>query len=394
MPRAERLAFIAPRFAEQGTVGGAETLLKNLAEHASAAGRHVTFLTTCAQNHFTWENTLPAGQRRVGNFDVHFFPVDADRNVGAFLRIQSQIDRGRPISRQDEAAWIQNSVNSRALCEHLTTYGNSYDRILAGPYLFGVTYHASRIWPTKTFLVPCLHDENFARLGILRDMFAGVAGCLFNSAPERDLARRLYDFPAAKSQIVGMGLDPFEVDASAFARRHGLTQPYVIYSGRREAGKGTPLLCDYLQIFREQTGRDIKIVFTGSGPIEAPMPLLDHILDLGFVSEQEKHEAMAGATAFIHPSTMESFGIVLLEAFLAGTPALVHARSEVLRWQCQQSNGGLWFRHFPDFEEALLRLLDNVPLRHALGENGRRYVRAAYAWPAVEKRLFDALDSP
>ena len=393
MPRADRLVFIAPRFAEHGTVGGAETLLKNLAEHAATAGRRVTFLTTCAQNHFSWENTLPPGQRRVGNLDVHFFPVDADRNVSAFLRVQSQIDHGAPLGPHDEETWIQNSVNSRALCEHLRTHGGDYDRVLAGPYLFGVTYNASRIWPEKTFLVPCLHDENFAYLGIMRGMFDRVAGCLFNSAPERELAQRLYAFPAAKSAVVGMGLDPFEVDATAFAKRRGLDKPYVIYSGRRELLKGTPLLCDYLHAFRERTGRDVKLVCTGSGPIEAPTDLQEHILDLGFVSEQEKHEAMAGAVAFVHPSVNESFGIVLLEAWLARTPGLVHAKSAVLRWQCQQANGGLWFRHYPDFEEALLRLLDDPALRGTLGENGRRYVQTAYAWPAVEHRLFSALDA-
>jgi glycosyltransferase involved in cell wall biosynthesis len=393
MPRADRIAFIAPRFAEHGTVGGAETLLKNLAEHAAAAGRQVTFLTTCAQNHFSWENTLPPGQRKIGNLDVHFFPVDAERDVGAFLRVQGQIDRGAPVTAHEEEIWIQNSVNSRALCDFLKAHGDEFDRILAGPYLFGVTYNASRIWPKKTFLVPCLHDETFAYLGLMRGMFDRVAGCLFNSAPERELARRLYNFPDAKSAVVGMGLDPFEVDATAFAKRHELTAPYVIYSGRRETLKGTPLLCDYLNAFRERTGRDVKLVCTGSGQIEAPPDLQEHILDLGFVSEQEKHEAMAGAVAFVHPSVNESFGIVLLEAWLARTPGLVHAKSAVLQWQCAQSNGGLWFRHYPDFEEALLRLLDDAPLREKLGAAGRAYVLKAYAWPAVEQRLFQALEN-
>ena len=393
MARADRIAFVAPRFAEGGTVGGAETLLKNLAEHAAAAGRGVTFLTTCAQSHFSWENTLPPGQRKIGNLDVHFFSVDADRDASAFLEAQAQIDCGGAVPTQIEETWIKHSVNSRALCDYLKAHGGDFDRILAGPYLFGVTYHAAQIWPEKTFLVPCLHDEVFAYLSIMRGMFDRVAGCLFNSEPERDLAQRLYAFPAAKSAVVGMGLDPFEADTTAFAKRRGLTVPYVMYSGRREMLKGTPLLCSYMHAFRERTQRDLKLVCTGSGPIEAPPEFVEHILDLGFVSEQEKHEAMAGAIAFVHPSVNESFGIVLLEAWLAGTPGLVHAKSAVLRWQCEQANGGLWFRHYPDFEEALLRLLDDPPLRRALGQNGRAYVLRTYAWPAVEQRLFQALDN-
>jgi glycosyltransferase involved in cell wall biosynthesis len=392
MSVAKSIAFIAPRFSEKGTVGGAETLLKALAERAAAAGRKVTFLTTCAQDHFTWENTVAPGVRRFGALEVMFFPVDADRDVGAFLRAQEAISLGARVPPEEESVWIRNSVNSRALCDHLREQGGGYDRIVAGPYLFGITYHASAIHPGKTFLVPCLHDEVFAYLGIMKEMFGRVRGFLFNTEPERELARRLYGVEDARSAVVGLGLVPFDADAGAFALRRGIGRPYVIYSGRREPLKGTPLLTAYLNAFRERTGRDVQIVFTGSGAIDAPDELRDHILDVGFVSEEEKREAMAGAVAFIHPSVNESLGIVLLESWLARTPALVHAKSAVLRDQCARSGGGLWFRHYPEFEEELLSLLDNPARRRALGESGRAYVLATYSWEAVERRLFAALD--
>lgn len=391
MPRAQRIAFVAPRFAEHGTVGGAETLLKALAERAATAGREVEFLTTCATNHFTWKNVVPPGTRTFGPLKVTFFPVNDDRDVTKFLEVQSAIDRRRPLSRADEEAWITHSVNSRALIDHLTTHQDRYDAIVAGPYLFGVTYFTSLVAPEKTFLVPCLHDESFAYLSIMRDMFRSVAGFLFNTEPEKALAIRLYD-TGRDGAVVGLGMDDFTVDPRAFARKHGITQPYVIYSGRREAMKGTPLLTDYLNVFRERTGRDVRIVFTGSGPIDAPESLRDAMLDVGFVSEQEKHEAMAGAVCFIHPSVNESLGIVLLEAWLAGTPALVHAKSEVLRDQCLRSGGGLWFRYYPEFEECLLRLLDDADLRRRLGASGGDYVRRHYSWPAVEARMLRTLD--
>ena len=391
MPTAKNIAFISPRFSEQGTVGGAETLLKKLAEHAAAAGRKVTFLTTCAESHFTWENKIPPGQRRIGNLDVHYFPVDK-RDTAAFAQIQQAICSGGHFTPADEETWARNSVNSEALYQHLREHGADYDRIVMGPYLFGLIIAASRIHPDKTILVPCLHDEAFAYLGLMKKMFAAVRGLMFNAEPEQDFARRIFDIPDSKCFVVGMGIDPFQADPKSFAARRGLTSPYLMYSGRREGGKGTPLLCEYVNAFRERTGKDIKLVFTGSGPIEAPSELVPHILDLGFVSEQEKHDAMAGALAFVHPSTLESFGIVLLESFLAGTPALVHAGSEVLRWQCRKSGGGLWFRHYPDFEEELSLLLSNEDLRKRMGAAGREYVQKEYSWESVEKRLFDALD--
>ena len=392
MAAPDRLAFVCPRFAGEGAVGGAETLLKNLALHAAARGVAVDFLTTCAQSHFTWENTLPAGVKKMDGMDVHFFPVDP-RDAGTFLRIQQAIDRGRPVSEEEELLWLRNGVNSSALLAHLDRHAAEYRAILLGPYLFGLTWFTALAHPSRSLLVPCLHDEPFARLGIMKPLFEKARGCLFNTEPERDFAKGLFQIPDARCRVVGMGIASFDADPGAFARRSGIHGPYVVYSGRREGGKGTPLLCDYMNAFRERTRRDVKLVFTGSGPIEAPTDLLPHITDLGFVSEQEKQEAMAGALAFIHPSVLESLGIVLLEAWMARTPALVHAQSRVLRWQCERSNAGLWFRNYPEFEDELLMLMDRPGLRDALGRNGREYVLREYSWTAVEQRLFDALDN-
>jgi len=373
-------------------VGGAETLLKNLAVRAARSGRKVTFLTTCARNHFTWKNDVPPGSKTVDGMEVIFFPVDDNRDVGVFLRVQEKIGRKAPLAMEDEIAWLQNSVNSRTLCDHLRQNSGAYDRIVVGPYLFGLTYFVSKVLPSKTVLVPCLHDEPFAYLSSFRGMFQSVRGFMFNSAPEKELACRLYGVSPQVGSVVGMGFDPFEADPAAFSRKYGVTTPYVIYSGRRETLKGIPLLIDYMAAFRARTGRDVKIVFTGSGEIDIPADLASHVVDLGFVSETDKHEAMAGAIAFCHPSVNESLGIVILEAWLARTPALVREASRVLRYQCQSSNGGLWFRNYAEFEEELLLLFDNVELRRSLGNSGREYVLREYSWESVTPKLLVALD--
>jgi glycosyltransferase involved in cell wall biosynthesis len=395
MTKAKRLAFICPRFAEGATVGGAETLLKNLALRAVADGRDVTFLTTCATDHFTWKNELPAGERTVDGMRVMFFPVDEDRDVGAFLEVQTTISRGVEVSPEEEMVWLSNSVNSKPLYEHLKENADEYDVIIAGPYMFGLIYGAAEICPEKTMLVPCLHDEPFARLKAFAGMFESVSGFIFNTIPERELAHRLFSLTSYQddaSAVVGMGIDEVDVSPTAFAQRHDITAPYLIYSGRRETAKGTPLLLDYVLAFRSRTHRDIKLVFTGSGPIEVPAGLEDHVLDLGFVSEKEKYEAMAGALAFCHPSTNESLSIVLLEAWASGTPALVNGWSDVLRFQCETSNGGLWFRNYPEFEEVLLALLKSSELREAMAASGKEYVEKEYRWEAIDGKLFAALD--
>ncbi len=380
------IAVVAPRYVADGAaVGGAETLLASLARCLSRRGFHVRLLATCAVNHFTWANERAPGILRDGELEVMLFPVDA-RDGERYLALQQRIGRGEPLTDAEEAAWLMNGVRSRALIAHLRAA--DYERVIAGPYLFGLTVDIAEALPERLLLVPCLHDEPFARLRTIRAMFARARGCLFNSDPELELAQRLVGFDPARGRVVGMGIEPFEADPTAFAASRALDAPYVIYSGRREAAKGTPALIEYLRTFRERTGRDVRLVLTGSGPVE-PAPF---VLDAGVLPEREKREALAGARVFVHSSRLESFGIVLLEAFMARVPALVPAGADVLRWHCARSNAGLWYRHYPDFEAALERLVGDEPLRRALGEQGRRYVERQYHWDAVAARLVQALE--
>lgn len=387
-----RLAFVCPRLHEPGTVGGAETLIYSLAKDAVTLGHEVEFLTTCAKSHFTWENEFPEETFIRDGMVIRRFKVDEDRDINSFLSLQTNICSGYELSDAEEERWLRNSVNSFGLVDYLKTNAADIDRVMTGPYLFGLVEAVAQAVPDKVLLIPCLHDEPFARVRRIQAMFRAVRGFLFNTEPEQQLAHRLISGLAPKVEaVIAMGIEPFEVEKDAFAKRTGITAPYVVYSGRREPLKGTPTLVDYVACFRERTGKDIKLVMTGSGHVDVPESLKEHFIDLGFVSEQEKREAMAGAVAFIHPSVNESLSIVILEAWLARTPALVHARGEVLRWQCESSNGGLWFSRYPEFEEELLFYLDNPEKAAIMAEQGRAYTIGKYAPEAVRSRFDKAI---
>ena len=385
------IAFVCPRLHEPGTVGGAETLAWSMALDAVALGHNVEFLTTCAKNHFTWENELQPGAFVRDGVTVRRFPVDSNRDTGEFLRLQKRIGDGAELSDDEERVWIGNSVNSGAMTAYIRENADRCGRLIAAPYLFGLTCAAAALLPDKTLLVPCLHDEPFARVRLIARMFETVRGCLFNTEPEQALAHRLYDLRGKEESVIAMGVPAFEADKTAFARRTGIKGDYLIYCGRREPLKGTPSLVDYVSCFRRRTGRAVKLVMTGSGAVDVPADLASDFHDLGYVSESEKHEAMAGALAFCHPSVNESLSIVLLESWLARTPALVTARGEVLRWQCESSGGGLWYSDYPEFETMLLWLLDHPRERATLAEQGRAYAITKYAPQAVRARFAEAL---
>lgn len=382
---------MAPRYTDRRAVGGAETLIRKLAEQAAQRGHQVDFLTTCAVDHATWKNVRPPGTARHNGLKVHYFLVDESRDAALFLQLQEQIVRRGGISPAAEEAWYRNNLHSPDLYSYLDAQAAELDFIIAGPYLFGLSLELARRHPDRLLLIPCLHDEPFARLTPVRQMFLQVRGCLFNSPPEKDLARRLYALPEDRCAVVGMGLDPLPRDPGRFSARHHIRQPYLIYSGRREPLKGTPLLVEYLRVFRQRQGIDLALVLTGSGEIPLSEDSRSWVYDCGVLSEEEKYQALAGGFAFCHPSALESFGIVILEAWLASIPVLVNARSEVLRYHCQQSGGGLWFRNYGEFEEEILLLWHNPELRQAMARQGREYVLREYSWDVVNQRFETAL---
>ena len=92
------------------------------------------------------------------------------------------------------------------------------------------------------------------------------------------------------------------------------------------------------------------------------------------------------AAAFVHPGVYESFSIVLLEAWLAGRPALVNAGCGPTRQHCERSGGGIAFGRYADFEVGLDRLLADPALAAAMGAAGRAYVEDGFRWPTVIDR--------
>jgi glycosyltransferase involved in cell wall biosynthesis len=76
-----------------------------------------------------------------------------------------------------------------------------------------------------------------------------------------------------------------------------------------------------------------------------------------------------------------------------GRPVLVNSACKVLEGQCVRSGGGLFYRGYSEFAEALRRLLASAELRQQLGEAGRRYVAAEYNWDVVERRTEEFLRS-
>jgi glycosyltransferase involved in cell wall biosynthesis len=383
-----RLLWVAPRFGAE-MVGGAEILVRGLATHATPVGWTADVATTCAVDHETWANVLPPGETRENGMRILRFPV-GPRNAGRYEELHPIVLTGES-TYGEELEWLANSVWSPDLLHFLDQEGSSYDLVLFSPYLFGTTVWGAQVAPERSALMPCLHDEPYARLETVKRVVEAARGCVFNTDAEETLARKLYR--VSEGQVVGMGFDaPVGRPAADFAASRGLGS-YVLYAGRLEEGKRVHVAAEYAVRYAREREDAPKLVLIGRGNYLPPEEADEVVVRVGFVSEEEKRGAYAEALALVNPSHMESLSLVLMEAWLEGTPALLDEGSDVLREHAERSGGALTFSSYEGYRDALDSLREDAELRERLGTAGRDYVLGAYGWPAVQRRFRDAVET-
>ena len=95
----------------------------------------------------------------------------------------------------------------------------------------------------------------------------------------------------------------------------------------------------------------------------------------GIVDEADKWDIVRDATVSVSPSALESFSLVVLEAWVERVPVVVNATCDPTREHCERSGGGLWFGSYREFESVLDRLLADPALRRQAGR-----ARAGPTW--------------
>jgi glycosyltransferase involved in cell wall biosynthesis len=376
-----RIGLVTPRFHPR-VLGGAELLARWFAERLSRAGHQVEVLTTCAVE-MTWENALPPGTERRDGYLVRRYLADKPDHE-ARGDLEPRIRMRQRLSLEDEERWLRSGPASRAMEEDLVRRAPEFDAVVGLPYLVGTTYFAFRAAPERFFLLPCLHDEPFAYLSTTARMLTGSRGLIFNTEPERELARHVVP-ELAPSAVVGLGFEP-EVtgDPETFRAKYEVAGPFGVYVGRLEHDKNVPLLIRYFTRYEERRGGSLELLLVGDGDVRPPPGRRVRQMAIDWA---DRDSMLAGASMLFQPSLNESFSIVMMQAWLCGTPTLVHARGSVLTYHCRRSNGGLWFANYPEFEEMVGRLERDDVLRRALGAHGREYVQVEYGWPRVLERF-------
>ena len=383
-----KIGFVIPWYGED-IPGGAEMELQEVATHLQRAGMDVEILTTCVREFSAdWnENYYSAGTAVVEDIAVRRFPVRR-RDTAAFDRVNRRLMEEQHLSLQEEKTFVEEMVNSPQLYEYLKDASNDYALYVFIPYMFGTTYYGMQACPEKSVLIPCFHDEAYLYLRLFRQAYIQARGIIYNAMPEMELANKVYDFTTTEQICMGIGMDTnICADADAFRKAYRIQKPFLLYAGRKDAGKNVHTLLRYFAEYKQRHGdSDLQLVLIGGGSIEIPASVRDDVYDLGFVSRQDKYDAMAAAELLCQPSHNESFSLVIMESWLCGRPVLVHSQCAVTRDFARRANGGLYFRNYFEFEGCVQYILTHPEQARTMGQNGGTFVRENFDWDVIVEK--------
>jgi glycosyltransferase involved in cell wall biosynthesis len=385
-----KILYSVQRYGEE-IVGGSETACRLFAENLAARGHEVTVLTSCALNYVDWSNHFPPGDSVVNGVRIKRLPVAHQRDSAKFSELHSNILRHvQTATTAEQIKWLD------AMGPVLKNQSSELRRLASN---IDVAVFMTYLYPTSVFGLPTLagdvptvlqptaHDEPPAHLPIYRNLFHTADSFLFLTEEEKESVKRIHHVePHGCVTGIGMNLDQEKRDGFAFRQRLGLgDDPYLIYVGRIDTFKGVSELMRYFVEFKGRNPSRLRLVLAGQQMMD--LPDVDDIRQVGFLSDEEKADAIAGSVALVQPSPFESFSIVLCESWLQSRPVLVQGYSEVLTGQARRSQGGLPYNGFAEFEECLLQLMNRPELASELGANGYQYVFDNYSWDVVLNRF-------
>jgi glycosyltransferase involved in cell wall biosynthesis len=386
MSRGLRLALVSPRF-EPVTAVGAEVQIAKLGRLMAGRGHRVEVLTTCVRDDMTGKNHYHPGRTREGPFTLRRFRADPRPLSRRRLEIQYRIERGEPVTREEQETWMGGVGFSSELRDHVARSVKHTDAFIFAPALSGTTWSGLEGAAERSLLLTALPDGPEARLETVKELLGRPAGLLAGSTTEQDLLRTA-GLPSDRVILAAAACEAApEYDPDRFRQRHGLEVPFLLYSGRRTAGKGVGRLIEYVTLLVRSGGPDLRLVLTGSEKIDIPAEARDLVLDLNFIDEQDLADGMAACLAFCQPSRREGLALAPLETWLAGRPVLAEAGGGVTAERCRLSGGGLWYADCCEFGESVRLLMADGNLAGDLGRGGKAFVLRHHSWEEALERV-------
>lgn len=377
----KKIAIVNQRYGLEVN-GGSEYYTRMIAEHLLPY-YEIEILTTCALDYITWENFYPVGNTLVNGILVRRFLVKRKRNLTRF-RVLSRIVRGLPYRPSFlEEFWLK---EQGPYCPDLLSYikekEQEYDRFLFVTCLYYPALKGLELVSEKSVLIPTAHNEPYIFFHLYRKLFQIAKNIIYLTEEEKKFVNSVFHNEKVIQHVIGIGIEvPKELNIEVFREKYQIEEEYIIYVGRVDIGKNCDKLFEYFIEYKKLVSNNLKLVVLGKQDME--IPKCSDIIALGFVEEEDKYCAIAGAKVLVLPSEFESLSIAILEAMALGKPILVNGMCEVLKVHCKRSGAGYYYKDKKEFFEYLDKLCCEEESYHLMCEYAKKYIQESYQWEKV-----------
>jgi glycosyltransferase involved in cell wall biosynthesis len=168
-------------------------------------------------------------------------------------------------------------------------------------------------------------------------------------------------------------------DLESFRKLFPNTKPFILVLGRKAGAKGYRKIVDAVeQINRNDVDLHVVLIGPDDDKVQVNSPNATY---LGRQPRSVVRGALMSCIALCNMSTSESFGIVLLEAWLAGKPVIVNNNCAAFHDMAVDGENSLMVSG-EELGEAIRDLLSEPKLRNRLSRNGKA-IAIKFDWAAV-----------
>lgn len=186
------------------------------------------------------------------------------------------------------------------------------------------------------------------------------------------------------------------LDKQAFRAKYASrNEKLVLFVGRMVYEKGVTVLVDAVRKVLKNV--DAKFILVGEGYLRGPLMkkvqqegLVDRLYFTGFLPDSEVKKLYRVADVCVVPSLYEPFGIVCLEAMVAGAPVVVSNVGGLAEIIYHEQNGVTVFSGDADsLAWGILRVLKHERFAERIAATALKQVKEIYSWKAIAERTLE-----
>ncbi|MCW9680029.1 glycosyltransferase family 4 protein [Dolichospermum planctonicum UHCC 0167] len=374
--------------------GGLQAHAEKLAKELIANGHQVTIVTRSVSHTPSYQDYFFFSES-ISKTNINGLDVDVLKHSPVFHGLMWVISKciGRPSLRKFaiqlvELIFTQQLVNILQEVDVIHHVGQAHELI---GFAAAAAAHNLKI----PFLIqPTLHPGQWGDSPLDLHLYNLADHLLVHSKFEQNCLKKAGI--TGSFHVVGNGIDNCTSgDADCFRKKYGIDGDIILFLGRKTIDKGYSLVKEAFNLTLTQY-KDTSLVCMGPSVVKSNDKIEGGILELGFGTEQEKHDAIAACKILCVPSEGESFGLVYMEAGLYSKPIIARKLPVLAELLGEQEAALLIGKAYgennqvnldaKELSSAMLKLLNDSDLSIKIGENAYRVARE-FLWSKIVIRF-------